>query len=318
VILKRVSLVAVLRPTVSVLLSLISCVFVSCPCFSKSQKSESPYLLLQRAADSSFDGAAGAIVVVGVEWGEILASKNLELASRQLTRPGSTLKPFVLMALLDSGKLDPKQRFLCKRPLRIGGLRLDCSHTTDVTLLDADEAIAYSCNSYVAEASLRLNDGELVQALRRVGFDSLTGFTKNESAGHIDRPATQAQLQLTALGARGIEVTPVELLAAYRKRALRKRSRDASPYQPIWEGLEHAVAYGAAHAAYVEGMTVAGKTGTEASPSGARTHGIFVGYAPADEPEIAIVVYVPQGRGLDAVAIAQSVLKEYSQSKKKP
>jgi len=65
-------------------------------------------------------------------------------------------------------------------------------------------------------------------------------------------------------------------------------------------------------------MKVAGKTGTEASPSSARTHGIFVGYAPADQPEIALVVYVRQGRGLDAAAIAQTILKEYSQSKKKP
>jgi cell division protein FtsI/penicillin-binding protein 2 len=242
----------------------------------------------------------------------------MELVGRQLIRPGSTLKPFVLMALLDSRKLDPKRRLICKRPLRIGGLRLDCSHTPEVKELNADDAIAYSCNSYVAEAALRLNGDELVQALQRAGFDSLTGLARSESTGHIARPVSQEQLQLTALGARGIEVTPLELLSAYRKLALGKRSGNASSYEPILDGLEHAVAYGTAHAAYVEGMKVAGKTGTAPSTGSARTHGIFVGYAPADQPEIAIVVYVPQGRGLDAAAIAQSVLKEYSQLKKKP
>lgn len=286
--------------------------------FSSLAFANSENAQLQFAVDRALDGSAGTIVVLQVESGEILASRNLEVASEQLIRPGSTLKPFVLMELLDSGKLDAKQRLICKRPLHIAGLRLDCSHTPEVTQLDADDAVAYSCNSYVAEASLRLNGAELVQALRRAGLDSLTGLLIRESAGHIDRPATQEQLQLTALGARGIEVTPLELLAAYRKLALRKRSGKVSPCEPVFQGLEHAVAYGTAHAAYVDGMKVAGKTGTAASASTSRTHGIFVGYAPADQPEIAMVVYVPQGRGLDAASIAQSVLKEYSQLKKTP
>lgn len=308
----------VLRSAVVSLLPLVSCALLSSPCLPKSQKPEPQDLSLQSAVEHALDGRAGAIVVIGVELGEILAAKNLEFAGKQLIRPGSTLKPFVLMELLDSGKLDPKQRLTCKRPLTIGGVRLDCSHTAEVTQLDADDAIAYSCNSYVAEASLRLPGGELVQALRRAGLDSLSGLVPRESAGHIDRPGTQEYLQLTALGERGIEVTPLELLAAYRKLALKRRSGKISPYESVFQGLEHAVAYGTAHAAYVDGMNVAGKTGTAASASSARTHGIFVGYAPADQPEIAIVVYVPQGRGLDAAAIAQSVLKEYSRLKKKP
>ena len=313
-ILKRVPLVAILRLTLFLSLFQLCCMVLSSSlCFPKSQDAQ-----LQRAVDRALDRPAGAVVVIEVESGEILASKNLEFAGKQLIRPGSTLKPFVLMELMDSGRLDPRQRLICKRPLRIGGLRLDCSHTTEVTQLDADDAVAYSCNSYVAEASLRMNGSELVQALRRAGLDSLTGIVTRESAGHIDRPATQEQLQLTALGARGTEVTPLELLAAYRKLALRKRTGNLSPYEPVFDGLEHAVAYGTAHAAYVDGMKVAGKTGTADSAGSARTHGIFVGYAPADQPEIALMVYVSQGRGLDAAAIAQSILKEYWQLKKKP
>lgn len=288
-------------------------------CLPKAQDLHFQRARLQQVVDRAIDGPAGAIVVVEVESGEILAARNLEFAGKQLIRPGSSLKPFVLMQLLDSSKLDPRQRWLCKRPLAIGGLRLDCSHTPEVNQLDADDAIAYSCNSYVAEASLRMNGSELVQALRRAGLDSLTGLVKSESAGHIDRPATQEQLQLMALGARGIEVTLLELLAAYRKLALRRSAGNFSRYEPVFEGLEHAVAYGTAHAAYVDGMKVAGKTGTAASASSsARTHGIFVGYAPADQPEIAIIVYVPQGRGLEAARIAQAILKEYLQLKKKP
>ena len=269
-------------------------------CLPKLLSQDAP---LQHAVDRAFEGPGGAIVVMAVESGETLASRNLEFAGKQLMQPGSTLKPFVLMALLDSGKLDPKQRLICRRPLRIGGMRLDCSHTEQVTQLDADDVIAYSCNSYVAEDSLDLDGSELVQALWRTGLDSFTGLTKSESAGNMDRPATHEQLQLIALGARCIEVTPLELLAAYCNLALRRHAANVSPYGPIFEGLEHAVAYGTAHAAYVDGMKVAGEMGTAAAAGRAQTHGVFAGYTPADRPEITIIIYVPHGRGLDAARL---------------
>src|SRR2546429_1690609 len=66
-----------------------------------------PYTTLfrsQQAVDRGLDGSAGIIPVVDVESAEILAAKNLEFASKQFIRPGSTLKPFVLMELLDSAR----------------------------------------------------------------------------------------------------------------------------------------------------------------------------------------------------------------------
>src|SRR5438034_1060158 len=130
------------------------------------------------------------------------------------------------MELLDSARLDPNERLIARRPLRIGGMRLDCSHTAEVSELDADDAIAYSSNSYVAKVALRMSGDALTEALRRRGLDSLTGLLQSESTGHIERPTNQEQLQLMALGARGIEVRPLQLLAAYRKLALTRRSRD--------------------------------------------------------------------------------------------
>lgn len=273
---------------------------------------------LQRAVDEAMQGHAGALVVIDVSSEKILAAKNLDVAGRDLVRPGSALKPFVLLELLETGKLDAKQRLLCRRPLNIGGVRMDCSHTRDVAELDADDAIAYSCNSFVAEVTLRLDEGELLEALRKAGLDSPTGLTKSESAGQIERPANQAQIQLMALGERGIEVTPLALLEAYRKLALRKRTGTTSAAGAVFDGMEHAVAYGTAHAAFVEGLGVAGKTGTAAAANDPRTHGLFVGYAPAERPEIAVVVYLKQGRGPDAAMVARAVFSEYAQMMKKP
>jgi len=267
---------------------------------------------LQGAINEAIAGQPGTIVVVSVTSQQVLASHNLELASAQLVRPGSTLKPFVLLALLDSGKLDPSQHFLCKRPLYIGNIRMDCSHTTEIVEPDADDAIAYSCNSYISQAASRLGPRELVEALRRAGLDSPTGLGKPEAAGYVNRLTTSEEIQLAALGERGVEVTPLELLEAYRKLALRKRTENTQPSKAVFEGLEHAITYGSAHAAYVDGMHIAGKTGTATAPNTARTHGLFVGYAPADQPEIALVVYLPQGHGLDAAKLAQPVFAEYA------
>jgi cell division protein FtsI/penicillin-binding protein 2 len=286
--------------------------------FSSLADSTLPETSLQVAVDQAMQGHVGAIVVVKVTSERILAARNLDVAGKELVRPGSTLKPFVVLELLETGKLDAKQRLLCRRPLNIGGVRMDCSHTRDVTELDADDAIAYSCNSYVAAVTLRLDEGELLGALRRAGLDSPTGLAKSESAGRIERPANQGQLQLTALGERGIEVTPLGLLEAYRKLALRKRAGSVAAGGAVFDGLEHAVAYGTAHGAFVEDMKVAGKTGTAAAANNPRTHGLFVGYAPAEQPEIAVVVYLKQGRGPDAAMVARAVFAEYAQMMKKP
>jgi len=284
------------------------------------------YGYLQQAVELAMKGRAGSAVVADVTTGEILAAQGMELAAHRLARPGSTVKPFVLMALLETGKIEVSERLLCRRPLRIGGVRMDCAHPSSIVELNAEEAIAYSCNSYFAEAAARLSGTELVQVLRRAGLDSPSGLVKEEASGRIEMPRDREMLQLEALGDRGIEVTALELLGAYRKLALQKRNgatvgeggaspaptdelrggatgRDAA----VFAGLEESVTHGMAHAANVDGMKIAGKTGTAASRQSARTHGFFVGYALAEKPEIVMVVYLEQGNGGDSAGVAQAV-----------
>jgi penicillin-binding protein 2 len=90
----------------------------------------------------------------------------------------------------------------------------------------------------------------------------------------------------------------------------------------VREGMRQAVATGTAKTAQVPGVTVAGKTGTAEFGSplpGARiaeTHGWFVGYAPADKPEIAVVVFLDQGNGaINAAPAAGKILHHYFVSK---
>jgi len=63
-------------------------------------------------------------------------------------------------------------------------------------------------------------------------------------------------------------------------------------------------------------MKIAGKTGTASSQNTARTHGLFVGYAPAEKPEIVMVVFLEQGRGADAAAVAQTVFAAFARNRR--
>jgi cell division protein FtsI/penicillin-binding protein 2 len=262
-------------------------------------------------------GKPGAVVALDVVSGKIVAESNLKTGADRVTAPGSTLKPFVLLELLQSGKLDPEQRLVCSRRLTIAGRSMDCTHSPAITHLDAADAIAYSCNSYFAQAATRLTPAELATALERAGFASRTELVADEAVGRIATAGDRPHQQLQALGYWGVEVTPLELLAAYRKLALHKLKNDLpSSAAPVFAGLERSVQYGMAHSetASPGAIPFAGKTGTAAGAS-ARTHGFFVGYAPADKPEIVLVVYLEQGRGADAAAIAAPIFSAYAKSR---
>jgi len=58
----------------------------------------------------------------------------------------------------------------------------------------------------------------------------------------------------------------------------------------------------------VGGASVVGKTGTAEFAGIAQTHGWFAGLAPAENPRVVIVVYLPSGRGADAARVAADVL----------
>jgi cell division protein FtsI/penicillin-binding protein 2 len=298
-----------------ILIAFIAAVFLASPLRPDDIAATSK---LQREVDRTMGKLSGAFVVVGVTSRTVLAAHGMDVASLRLEAPGSTLKPFLLMALIESGKLDPKQQFICRRPLKIGPAQLDCTHPAEVRQLDADEAIAYSCNSYVAQVVSRLSGAELAELLRRAGLDTPSGLVAQEARGRIARPSNLEELQLEALGYRGVTVTPLELLEAYRKLALRRRQEDLGADAPVFNGLEDAVAFGMAHAASVDGMKIAGKTGTSVARNSQQTHGFFVGYAPAEKPEIAVVVFLAQGRGLDAAAVAQPVFSAFAKFRETP
>ncbi len=85
-----------------------------------------------------------------------------------------------------------------------------------------------------------------------------------------------------------------------------------SYYSPIVNGMEQVVAAGTARSAYIPNIALAGKTGTVQNPHG-EDHSTFIAFAPADNPQIAIAVYVENagGGGRYAAPIASFIIEKY-------
>jgi cell division protein FtsI/penicillin-binding protein 2 len=88
--------------------------------------------------------------------------------------------------------------------------------------------------------------------------------------------------------------------------------------QVLSAGLEGCVRFGTCQGSIVEGVRIAGKTGTAAALDGSGvTHAWFVGYAPINRPQIALVVFLEHGTGQhDAAPLAGKIFKCYFKKEK--
>ena len=262
-------------------------------------------------------GRSGAAVVVDLTSGHVLAVYHPSVAARRLVRPGSAFKPFTLLALLQSGKLIPTESFVCRRTLRVGAHDLSCSHP-QTGALQAQSALAYSCNDFFASYGLRLSAAELQAAFQKSGFASPSGLLPNEASGFIRLARNDEERQLQAIGEGDMKITPLEMLAAYRALALRRSTgQPSAAEETVFSGLEQATTYGVARLASIPELKVAGKTGTPRTDQGTWTNGWFAGYAPADKPQVVVVVFLERGTGpADAAPIASDIFRAWYKARK--
>ena len=146
--------------------------------------------------------------------------------------------------------------------------------------------------------------------LAKTNLLASTGLAPRESTAEFREPRDSAQKQLALLGVDGIRVTPLELAAAYRWLAQQLASHpNSKAASVVAAGLEDSASFGMAGQAGLGGDSVAGKTGTAPDPVSGRTNGWFAGWAPAVDPKVIVVVFVPGGRGTDAAHLAGEFLR---------
>ncbi len=214
--------------------------------------------------------------------------------------PGSTLKPFILLTALRVGLVRPDTRVACTGTLRIAGRNLTCAHPSSLRILDAQEALAYSCNSYFARIAQQMPPLALQEGLQQFGIHS------------VALAASPNQRVLLALGLDRVALTPLQLAHAYAE--LARVLLQAGPQsETVRAGLIDSVAYGMAHAAQTSGLTLGGKTGTAHDPAPILQHGWFAGivFTSAAEAKAThvVVVYAPGGNGNDAATAAHVYMR---------
>jgi len=292
-------------------------------------------------ADASFENYVrtlmrrrpGVALVTNPATGEILALSNPEMAFERAFPPGSTAKIVAAATALEEGLISPRDHIFCHRVPPLLGEAFHCSHPQPGGAFTVTTALANSCNYFFAALSTRLTVEALAHGYAVFGFGSpVAGPNAAGSAGQVRVDGDAVAKAQAALGERTILVTPAQLLLAYSAIATRgaafsfwqgSETRHPSPlrrvdlrpetFNTLEAGLEECVRSGTGQGAAVEGVRVAGKTGTSGIPGGTgATHAWFVGYAPVGVPEIAVVVFLQRGTGArDAAPLAGKILRRY-------
>jgi stage V sporulation protein D (sporulation-specific penicillin-binding protein) len=248
--------------------------------------------------------------------------------------PGSTFKIITLAAALEEGKVDlEKEHFHDHGSVEVAGARLKCwkrgGHGSQTFL----EVVENSCNPGFVELGQRLGKDTLFKYIKDFGFGQKTGIDlAGEGTGilfNLDRVGP-VELATTAFG-QGVSVTPIQQVAAVsaainggilykpfiaeelvdpvtkevvmRNTPVEKRrviSEETS--KEIRNALESVVARGSGGRAFVDSYRIGGKTGTAQKAQNGRylenNHIVsFMGFAPADDPQIVVYVAVDNPKG---------------------
>jgi len=104
-----------------------------------------------------------------------------------------------------------------------------------------------------------------------------------------------------------------KLIKDLEPKLLNELSLSKDTLDTIQKGIKAVTTYGTARRTFEDlPITIAGKTGTAQTGKGRPNHGWFAGYAPADNPEIAIVVFIEYGTSSgNTLPIAKEIIKDY-------
>lgn len=305
-----------------------------------------------KQAVADYRAASGSVVMIDIHTGEVLAMVNapsynpnnreqlqsFRMRNRIITdamEPGSTIKPFVVLAALENGIADTDTIIDTGNGImRIGGSRVrDVSRVGKANLTTI---LKKSSNIGVAKLALDMPLQALLGLYNSVGIGELSGLNLiGEATGIFPDRRRWSQFEIATLSfGYGLSVTPIQLAHAYatlgamglyRPLSILKTESDI-PGQPVTDP-ENAKAVlemletvtqkgGSATRAAVPGYRVAAKTGTsrKASAGGYSDEYIAItaGVAPVSNPRIALVVVInePQGDQYYGGQVAAPVFSE--------
>ncbi len=301
----------------------------------------------------SFDPEQLTRGISSSEWQKIINNKSSPLINRAISSaypPGSTIKPILALHALEKNLIDMHTHFSpCNGTFILGNRTFKClAKHGALSLIDA---IAYSCNIYFYQLGLRLGIDNITSFLEKWPINEKTGIDlSGERKGNIPSRAwldkkygknrwTVGVLPNYAVGQGEVLMTPLQLAVIYSAianngkyytphliKAIKDGDKDIITYQSqehyvnfseknlklIQQALKEVVRKGTGYGSYLNEVIVAGKTGTAENPP-RPDHAWFVGYAPADNPEVLFCVIVENvGKGgAIAAPIVRELMRKY-------
>jgi peptidoglycan glycosyltransferase len=273
---------------------------------------------------------------------------RLNRATQDNYPPGSVFKVIVSAAALASGEYTPDTVIPAPDTLTLPGTSTQlrnfgnssCSSSQEQSLIDA---LTVSCNTAFAQLGIDLGEERVREMAEAFGMTGEGLEIPLEVAGSgVGDIESEAALGQSSIGQRDVRMTPLQ--AAMVAAAVANDGTLMTPYlidqvrapdltvidqadpetfsEPVsaevadqlQEMMESVVAEGSGRAARIPGVTVAGKTGTAQVAPDVPDHNWFVGFAPADDPQIAVAVFVANGGGTGgdvSAPIAGDVMQAY-------
>jgi cell division protein FtsI/penicillin-binding protein 2 len=284
--------------------------------------------------------------------GELTEIDLSEVRNRAITdcyEPGSTFKIVVGIAALEEKVVNPETRFDCSAgTIEVGGRRIKDDHKHGV--LAFREVIQKSSNVGTIKTALMVGKPKFYEYIKKFGFGDRTGIDlQGEIQGLVKSPEKWSGTSIGAMAiGQEIAVTPIQILRAYSAVAnggylvtphvvKEIRSPDGTVVTKVEPKTERIISAetasifrgilktvteqgGTATEAAVEGNHVAGKTGTAQlfDPktkhySKTRYISSFVGFVPADNPRLAMIVVIKEPKGqIYGGVVAAPVFKDIS------
>lgn len=243
--------------------------------------------------------------------------------------PGSVFKMCIASAALEENLVNDKTSFTCTGSIEVEGETIHCSNISGHGTQNFVEAISNSCNPAFIQIGQMLGAGKFRQYYQGFGFSDKTGidlpgeaedsFWKEGKMGGVD-------LAVASFG-QNFTITPIQMITACAavsnggyvvqphvvskitdskgnviktvdKKVKRQVISDDTS-KKMNEYLEYNTERQGAAAGYISGYKVAGKTGTTEKRGVTKVESSFsedyissfCGYAPADDPQIAMLVF---------------------------
>lgn len=244
--------------------------------------------------------------------------------------PGSIFKVFTASAALEEGVVKEEDTFYCPGYKLVEDRRIRCARTTGHGSETFVQGVQNSCNPVFIEVGMRLGTENFYKYFEKFGLMGKTGVDlPGEAATIMHKKENVGQVELATMSfGQSFQVTPMQMattvcslvnggkritphfgIAVYDAESgekeetisygKRKRILSKETSEKMRKILETVVSEGGGKKAQIEGYRIGGKTATSQTlPRSANRYiGSFIGFAPADDPQVVAmaIIYNPQG-----------------------